>query len=174
MKFIGFAAAVAALVVSLGSAQAAVIDRGNGTVYDSTSNLTWLQDWNVNGLQNWQTASAWAEGLTFAGSSEWVLPSTDAYGSLVAQVGNLSISSHFTNVQSGGFYWTSKVESPGYPAAWVYRADYLTFYLPPQSSLYGAVAVHAGDVPAVPEPQTYAMLLVGLCALAGVARRQAG
>ena len=174
MKFKRLAAAMAAICFSLGSVQAAVIDRGNGTVYDSTSNLTWLQNWNVNGLQNWPTASAWAEGLSFAGSSDWVLPSMDAYSSLVAQVGNLSIAPQFTNVEPGGYYWASNVASPGYPAAWVYRADSLTFYLPPQFVLYGAVAVHAGDIPAVPEPQTYAMLLVGLCALAGMARRQAG
>ncbi len=37
-----------------------------------------------------------------------------------------------------------------------------------------AMAVRAGDVAAIPEPQTYALMLAGLAGLALVARRRPG
>ncbi|MDH3208844.1 MAG: hypothetical protein OEM00_07285 [Burkholderiaceae bacterium] len=47
-----------AAVVMVGSAQALpLIDRGGGMIYDPDRNLTWLQDWNTNGLMNWTTAN---------------------------------------------------------------------------------------------------------------------
>jgi len=42
----------------------------------------------------------------------------------------------------------------------------------PQTGLIGAMAVRNGDVLAVPEPETYAMLLGGLGLVGGVARRR--
>ena len=99
MNFRNFAAA-AALVALSSLAQAALIDRGNGTVYDSTQNITWLQDWNVTGVQNWATQKAWAENLGFAGSSDWALPSISQYGGLFSQTGDLrNPSLPFNNVQ---------------------------------------------------------------------------
>jgi len=43
-------------------------------VYDTTLNLTWLANWNVNGLMSWGAANTWAAGLTDFGGG-WVLPS---------------------------------------------------------------------------------------------------
>ena len=43
--------AVAATVLALaGSAQAALIDRDGGMIYDTTRNITWLANMNTNGL----------------------------------------------------------------------------------------------------------------------------
>lgn len=50
--------------------------------YDTTTDLTWLANANVNGLMNWSTANAWAAGLRitgYAGTSQidatgWTLP----------------------------------------------------------------------------------------------------
>ena len=73
-----------ASVVALGSttASAALIDTGDGTIYDSDQNLTWMQNANVNvnngfnGKMSWSDANAWAENLVFAGHDDWRLPTT--------------------------------------------------------------------------------------------------
>lgn len=65
------------LIVGLsGTAQATLIDRGGGMVYDDVLNITWLQDANqgagsafddgvntADGLMTWDSAVAWADGL---------------------------------------------------------------------------------------------------------------
>lgn len=64
------------------SAQAALIDRGNGLIYDSTLNITWLQDvtygYTSGGLSDtiasFQDANAWAKSLVYDGISGWRLP----------------------------------------------------------------------------------------------------
>lgn len=49
-------------------------------VYDTTLNLTWLANWNVNGLMSWGAANAWAAGLTDFGGG-WRLPTVVDLGS---------------------------------------------------------------------------------------------
>lgn len=53
-----------------GTAQAALINQGDGTVKDSLTQLVWLQDWNLTGMRNWLAQEVWAKGLSFAGSSD--------------------------------------------------------------------------------------------------------
>lgn len=67
------------------SANAALIDRGNGMVYDNVRNLTWLANLNEGGLfSNWTDAKAWATNLTHGGFSDWRLPSVyDSDGSTI-------------------------------------------------------------------------------------------
>lgn len=88
---------MAVLPVALGlagAAQAALIDRGNGMIYDSTLNITWLKNWNQaagssfdngsstsDGRMTWASANAWAEGLNFGGFSDWRLPTMVDTGS---------------------------------------------------------------------------------------------
>ncbi len=71
MKTLKTWVAAAALLAMTGTAQATLIIQGNGTVLDDTTYLIWLQDWNANGTKNWDTQVAWAEGLNFAGSTDW-------------------------------------------------------------------------------------------------------
>ncbi len=70
------------------AAHAVLIDRGNGMIYDSGQNLTWLQDANyartsgydTDGLMSWDTATAWAAGLSYGGYDDWRLPTTTDTG----------------------------------------------------------------------------------------------
>lgn len=65
-----------------GNASATLIDRGNGMIYDSGQNLTWLQDMNyaktsgydADGLMNWNDATAWVSNLDYGGFDDWRLP----------------------------------------------------------------------------------------------------
>ncbi len=64
------------------TAHAALYDRGNGMIYDSTLNITWLQDANyvftsgysATGQLNWGQAKAWADNLVYGGYDDWRLP----------------------------------------------------------------------------------------------------
>ncbi len=65
-----------------GSANAALIDRGNGLIYDSVLDITWLQDANYiqtqgldsDGWVNWHTAQAFVDTFVYAGHDLWRLP----------------------------------------------------------------------------------------------------
>ncbi len=89
-----FLALLAGLTIS-GAAQATLIDRGGGLIYDDVLNITWLQDANyastqytnsggslgdADGRMKWATANAWAASLSYYDSvrgvtyDDWRLP----------------------------------------------------------------------------------------------------
>ena len=87
MKPLTLWAAAAALLVTTGAAQAALVNRGGGMIYDSTQDITWLADMNyaqtsghtgtgvnANGTMTWDAATAWADNLVYGGFSDWRLP----------------------------------------------------------------------------------------------------
>lgn len=86
-KKIAVALATAGLLAS-GTAQASLLDRGGGLIYDSDLNITWLADANfaktsgfdADGRMNWVNAVAWANNLTYGGYSDWRLPTVAPVG----------------------------------------------------------------------------------------------
>lgn len=79
------AAAVLALGTLASSAHAELIDRGNGLIYDTTMNITWLSDFNYaqtsgyspDGRMTQSEAQAWAEQLSYGGFDDWRLPTSN-------------------------------------------------------------------------------------------------
>lgn len=75
-------ALAAALAASTLSAQAGLVNRGNGLIYDNVLNITWLADLNyaqtsgydADGRLNWAAANLWADTLVYGGFSDWRLP----------------------------------------------------------------------------------------------------
>ena len=67
-------AAAAAMVALTGAAQAALVSRPGGMIYDTTRNITWLANMDANGLMNWAAATAWANNLVHGGFDDWRLP----------------------------------------------------------------------------------------------------
>jgi len=84
---------ILALMVGLslsGTAQATLIDRGGGLIYDDLLDITWLQDANyaktsgydADGQMDWTAAKTWAAGLSYHDSvrnvnlTGWRLPQT--------------------------------------------------------------------------------------------------
>lgn len=73
----------AAGLLAGGSAQAALLDRGGGMLYDTVLNITWLQDANyaktsgydADGAMTWTQAGNWAANLVYGGFSDWRLAS---------------------------------------------------------------------------------------------------
>lgn len=58
------------------SANAQLVDNGDGTVTDSKTGLMWLKNANQAGpAMTWAEANSWANNLVFAGHSDWRLPS---------------------------------------------------------------------------------------------------
>ena len=87
MQSLARLALAAALSVATLSAQAALVNRGGGMIYDTMQNITWLADMNyaqtslhtgtgvnVNGTMSWDAATAWANDLVYGGFSDWRLP----------------------------------------------------------------------------------------------------
>ena len=87
MKAVKAWVAAAAMVALSGAAQAALIDRGGGMIYDTTRNITWLADMNnastsghtgpgvnATGRMTWAAATDWANNLVYGGFSDWRLP----------------------------------------------------------------------------------------------------
>lgn len=90
-------------------------------------------------------------------------------GDTADQIANLAL---FNNVQSH-YYWSGTEYAPDLNVTWYFRPqDGYQLYNAKSNELH-VVAVRTFDVAAtVPEPQTYAMLLLGLGAVVTVARRR--
>jgi hypothetical protein len=109
------------------STHATLIDRGNGLIYDSALNITWLQDANyaktsgysATGLMTWAEGTTWAANLVYRGYSGWRLPTTvdGTYsfgynGTTTAGYNITSTSSemgymYYINLANKGYYDTS-------------------------------------------------------------------
>ncbi len=70
------------LLFVFGAAQAALIDRGGGFIYDDVQDITWTQNANINGPDTWDNQVAWADSLSLFDSvrnltwDDWRLPTT--------------------------------------------------------------------------------------------------
>ena len=189
----------ACAVLLAAGAQAALQDRDlNGDTvvdafYDTDLDITWLRDANVNGPMNWATAVSWADNFSFGGYSDWRLPVSDecedfnCTGSEMGHLWYLELGNPAGGpmANTGGFqnlfsslYW-SGTEYASYPGnAWFFDTSIgdqfvsVRFGIGGGSTLMYALAVRPGDVALVPEPETYALMLVGLTALAAVRRQR--
>ena len=81
MQSLSRLALAAALSVATLSAQAALVARPGGMVYDTVQNITWLQNWNTNGRMDWTTANNWANNLVYGGFDDWRLPTANTTAS---------------------------------------------------------------------------------------------
>ena len=71
----------AVLVLVASGAQALLIDRGDGFIYDDVQDITWAQNANINGGAKWAPQVAWADGYSQTHSvygtfTDWRLPTT--------------------------------------------------------------------------------------------------
>ena len=217
-----------------GAAQAALVDRGGGLIYDTDLNVTWLQDANyaktsgydTDGRMTWANATAWAANLSYYDSvrnvtyTDWRLPTFtdlgapgcqtansgtdcgynvnpassemahlfftelgnvsywDASGNVTPQyaggansISNLDNTGPFINFKSN-YYWSGTEVATATTNAWFFYtvAGQQTFGS--KNSSYFALAVRPGDVAAVPEAETYALMLAGLGLIGWRARRR--
>ena len=201
MKLLKSLSAATAILALTGVAQAALEARPGGMVYDTTLKITWLQNWNTNGPMKWTAANSWADNLVYGGFDDWRLPTSlnadgtgpcgqafDCSGSELghmfynnwgASAGqafstgtNAANRALFTNVRSDA-YWSGTEYALDPTIAWNFSALDGFQGVDGKSDVLYAVAVRSGDVAsAVPEPQTYIMLLAGLGAVLLAVRRR--
>ena len=109
--------------------------------------------------------------MTFAGGTDWVLPSISQYADLFTAYGDLTLVPQFMNVQSGGqstAYW-SGTEVDELRASYFYARWGFPEVVIKDAQVF-AVAVR--DVSPIPEPETYALMLAGLAVVGAAARRR--
>lgn len=83
-----FCAILCLLGLGVGSASAALFDRGGGLLYDNVLNVTWLQDANfaktsgydADGRMTWSAANTWAANLVYGGFDDWRLARNSPVG----------------------------------------------------------------------------------------------
>ena len=173
-----------------GGAQAALqdFDLNDDTVadafYDTDLNITWLRDANLNGSMNWATAVSWADNLSFGGYTDWRLPNTTGlctgYDCTCSEAGHLGYvelgNSAGAMTNTGAFqnllpanYWAAE-----YAAVSAFNLG-TSDGLPGVSNkgnTFLAMAVRPGDIAAaIPEPETYSLMLAGLAAVTLARRR---
>ena len=109
-----------------GTAQASLVDRGNGLLYDNVLNVTWLQDANyahtsgyaqanVSGAMDWATANTWAANLNFDGLTGWRLATNTPL--------NGSSFNFVTNSWDGSTDVGSNITSPKSELAYMYNVN---------------------------------------------------
>jgi len=126
------------------------MDNGDGTITDNGTGLMWAKDGNgagcnSGGALNWTSAIAWADGLTFAGHSDWRLPNVKELQS-IADYGRSvpAIDPVFTKTQSG-YYWSSTTRADYTGSAWLVNFNYGYVATGGKTSTYYVRAVRGGQ-----------------------------
>lgn len=125
------------LIAASGAAQAALIDRGGGLIYDTDLNITWLADTNyartsgydADGLMTWSGANTWAENLNYYDSvrgvtfSDWRLPSSNEctyYNCTGSELGHMfynelgGVAGQYIDAIHNANYWLFTNFPPGF------------------------------------------------------------
>ena len=179
------------------SAQASLIDRGGGMIYDTVLDITLLQDANYAktsgysaanqyGGMTWFEADAWAKQLSYGGYTDWRLlnperpfyRSSDGWnGGEFAQLfmgENISKSHPGPFMNLGSIYWSNQyIKYPGWEAAWTFNMTDGSHGPYGPNIEFLAWAVRDGDVAATPIPGGVWLLGSGLACLLGLRKKLA-
>lgn len=159
-------------------------DNGDGTITDNATGLIWMQldsghlkaGKKADGRLNWPEALKWAEELTFAGRSDWRLPSVKELQSIVdytrspdaTQSAAISPIFKVSPIRNEGgkpdapCYWTSTTHARAFggdTAAYVAFGRSLGWMRDPRSGQYELLDVHAAGAqrsdPKVGDPSQF-------------------
>lgn len=173
----GLQAALAAAALLAAPAHAALIDRGNGVVYDTTSGLDWerLPDTTWT---NWHDANRHVAGLTLDGGG-WRLPTVTEGLALYEQISALTGCSDcsgdqgpFEDLQLG--YWTSWTYWGGQDGAFYFGLWRPNAYAGLFQTTVGSATWGVRQGVPMPEPTPLALVAGALGVLALVRRRALG
>jgi hypothetical protein len=148
----------------------------NGTSfnYNFTNNGTSDHGFGATGA-GWGTASEMGPLFYVTlGNKGYCTPGAGGSSGCAEQPGwGLTNTGAFQNLQSG-FYWSGLEYAPDTGDAWDFLIGYGNAYPNYKGNSLYALAVRPGDVlvPAVPEPETYALMLAGLAVVGAAARRR--
>ncbi len=170
---------------------------GAGSIYDDGLDTTdgrmtwdnakaWVERLSYGGFDDWRLPTVvdmgppgcdWSSGGTDCGQNPVPESGEMAYmyyvnlgnieGAALANVGP------FINLQNYSYWYSTASAAPAYPGeVWAFTNYGGIQYEDPPDLDFHAWAVRDGDVAAVPEPETYAMMLVGLGLVGAAARRR--
>ena len=173
------------------SSNAALISRLGGLAYyDDVNHLTWFA--TTVGTMTWADADLYVSNMNVNGVTGWRLPNFDPgctgycstpteelgvlFYDVLGGVANTPLSvTHNANyalfsVLQDGRYWTNDSPNVTFSGGFDFlNGSKFTWYA---DSLYNVLAVHSGDVSAVPVPAAVWLFGSGLLGLLGVARRK--
>jgi hypothetical protein len=171
-------------------ANAALVNNGDGLIYDTDLNITWYNfSYGGEAGTSWSGAKDWASTLTLGGTAagSWRLPTTPGTGfgylnegefghlfyTELALAANTDMTVHqspFTNILQYT-YWTGTEQVTG-SSAYVFEFTGYQYAYYDVSNLH-AMAVHEGDVGAstVPIPAAFWLLGSGLLGLVGIRKK---
>lgn len=165
------------------------------------ANYAQTSSYDSDGLMNFSAANTWAAGLSYGGYDDWRLPTSlnqdgtgpcgPGYNCTSSEMGHMFYNNlgatAFNSVLSGTnaanlalfthlqpyTYWSGTVCAPDPDCGWLFSTrDGIQNDIRGEDEFY-AWAVRPGDVAAaIPEPESYALLLAGLGLLGVVAKRR--
>ena len=99
----------------VGMANATLLDRGGGLIYDDVKDITWLQDANyaktsgydLDGKMTWDNAVAWADQLVYGGYDDWRLPTTLDGPFVLGYDGTTTAGFNITSSEMGYMYYVN-------------------------------------------------------------------
>ncbi len=94
------------------------VDNGDGTVTDTPNGLMWQQATAPN-TYDWAQASSYCESLSFAGYTDWRLPTIDELKSLLALGWHPTINPVFFPDTAASWYWSGVTHISDTNSAWV-------------------------------------------------------
>ncbi len=109
---------------TFGKGHPSYTDNGNGAVTDNHTGLIWVKDGTSAGCNGgnaaqWSEAVGFCNNLTFAGYSDWRLPSRKELMSIVdKKQHNFSINTAYFPNTHASQYWTSTKDSADSDYAW--------------------------------------------------------
>ena len=126
---------------------------GNGEIVttDNVTGLMWASDGNGAGCFNggtrtWTESLDWAEGLTFAGYSDWRLPNRRELESLInAGRANPAINTTYFPNTSADYYWSGSTYADLTVGAWVVGFDVSGVGAYDKTDTYYVRAVRGGE-----------------------------
>ncbi|MCV2354633.1 PEP-CTERM sorting domain-containing protein [Paucibacter sp. B2R-40] len=158
---------------------------------------TWAENLSIGGYSDWRLPKMTpVNGVSFNyaftqdGTSDQGYANTGVGWGLASEIGHLyyvslghskfspenypgnSDNRPFQNMFAGSMYWIDHEDAPNPSRAFRFWLGYGEQSSSVKELQFAAVAVRDGDVAAVPEPQTYALMLAGLGLIAGIARRR--
>ena len=117
-----FASAAIGLIAM--PADASLINRGGGLIYDTDLNITWLQDanyamtsgYNADGHMQWNDAVTWADTLVYGGYSDWRLPTVVPQNYDVGYDGTTGFGYNITTGSEMGHLYYTELSNLGFQA----------------------------------------------------------